>query len=488
MAGAAPGDGWDLNEDPRKAGVLNVAGDSAVVVARLIRLLADNHILPDDDAVNQEVNELTEASGRTITAAARLARVSGQQRKPEPMTPLPGEWGEHNLDHVRPNQITKFTGTSDDPTAVYTWLESCVALAEANGLTEEAFIGLMRITSDRSAATFLSNCRRMGQTAVQIVQELEIRYGDLCTPAEAIKRLSLVKRKWDTPVRILVDDLRRLARFATRDVEDEDIANDRVDEYIRVHLLRLVRTSIRKSLSQMMDMYLASNNRAMDITEMERIINKLEAEAAEEDAQKQGYKNKWQPAKANPQQKINQVDSNGLAEATAKLLSVTNAADDDSDSDDDAIQAVAEEPDAPDESDPILNFMIAAVKDVKTKARKPMDRQKLLSAAVKKYNRVIAGAQVSGANQGPPSKLDAGRKSTGGLLKDANVVKGECILCGLAGHYKGNVGCPLRGKKMVTHACTRCGKGLHDASDCITAHVDPRMVVNQVDEEDLNED
>jgi len=52
----------------------------------------------------------------------------------------------------------------------------------------------------------------------------------------------------------------------------------------------------------------------------------------------------------------------------------------------------------------------------------------------------------------------------------------------------GNVSCPMRGKKMVTRACTMCGKGLHDGSDCIAGHIDPRMAINQAGEEDyLNE-
>ena len=285
MAGADPGAGWNVGDmDPRKGGVINVAGNSAAMMGRLIQMMMDQHLL-DGDAVLEEANEMVEHCRRDVNAASRLAKASGQQRKPDPMTTLPEVWGDSNLDHVRANQISKFQGTSEDPTVVYTWLESCVAVAEANTLSEESFLGLLRITSDRSAAAFLSNCRRSGYSAFQTVQEMEIRYGDLCTPAEALKRLGQVRRKYDVPIRLLVDELTRLARFATRDIDDEVIAKERVQEHVRVQLLRLVRPTIRKSLSQLMDMYAISNNQAMDTTEMEATVNRLEAEAQAEELQ-----------------------------------------------------------------------------------------------------------------------------------------------------------------------------------------------------------
>ena len=179
-----------------------------------------------------------------------------------------------------------------------------------------------------------------------------------------------------------------------------------------------------------------------------------------------------------------------MAAATSRLLATATGSDLDSDSEDEAdiLQAAAEGIEEGEETDPILNYMVAAIQDRRKKSKKPHDMKRLFASAVKKYNKCVAGAQDGGGNLGPPSKLNDRQRITMDLLKSANVQKGECVLCGLPGHIKGNVSCPMRGKKMVTRACTRCGKGLHDGSDCIAAHLDPRVAVNVVEEEDyLNE-
>jgi len=491
MAGADPGAGWDLNEDPRRAGVINVAGDQAAMLGRVIQMLAAQNAFGDDPENVLAANTMVENCRRSVVAASRLARASGQQRKPDPMTILPAEWGDSNLDHVRANQISKFQGTSDDPTVVYTWLESCVAVAEANTLSEDSFLGLLRITSDRSAAAFLSNCRRSGYTAYQTVQEMEMRYGDLCTPSEALKRLSQVRRKFDVPVRMMVDELTRLARFATRDIEDADIANERVQEHVKIQLLRLVRPGVRKNLSQLMEMYAISNNRGMDTTEMESAVNKLESELQAEESQRFGNKaGKWQPNRGNQQANANQVEGSALAAAASRLLAsgATSEPESDSEEEGEIAQAASEGQEVTEESDPILGYVIAAIQEKKKKSKKPQDMKKLFTSAVKQYNKFISGAQEGGGNAGPPSKLNDRQRITRDLLKAANIQRGECILCGRPGHIMGNVSCPMRGKKMVTRACTMCGKGLHDGSDCIAGHIDPRMAINQAGEEDyLNE-
>ena len=70
MAGADPGAGWDLNEDPRRAGVINVAGDQAAMLGRVIQMLAAQNAFGDDPVNVLAANTMVENCRRSVVAAS----------------------------------------------------------------------------------------------------------------------------------------------------------------------------------------------------------------------------------------------------------------------------------------------------------------------------------------------------------------------------------------------------------------------------------
>ena len=72
---------------------------------------------------------------------------------------------------------------------------------------------------------------------------------------------------------------------------------------------------------------------------------------------------------------------------------------------------------------------------------------------------------------GPPDKLPIGHgKGTMELLNLAHCQRGQCIKCGVEGHYMNQDTCALRGKDVMDRPCIKCGQGLHAADDCVKVY------------------
>jgi len=141
---------------------------------------------------------------------------------------------------------------------------------------------------------------------------------------------------------------------------------------------------------------------------------------------------------------------------------------------------------------------------------RPVDPQKVYRRATKNFNarfprfqKKAFGKEAHGARQalagqapfqGPPNDLgDSPRKNIYELLALANCTKGQCVQCGLDGHYLHQDACALKDKRLKDRPCVKCGKGLHQADDCPKAYQQkysaeaPKANANVVKEEPLNE-
>jgi hypothetical protein len=105
-----------------------------------------------------------------------------------------------------------------------------------------------------------------------------------------------------------------------------------------------------------------------------------------------------------------------------------------------------------------------------------------------------AAAQIQNW-RGPPEKLDPERRrNILELLNIANINKGECIQCGTPGHMLGKDECALRNRPLTDRPCTKCGKGLHSADDCLrgfSSHFKGKaepIAANVAQEEDEEDD
>ena len=65
------------------------------------------------------------------------------------------------------------------------WINRIFTLAEANTLTYDAAINLLIQGAGGSAADYIEQMKDENRPLTQIVQQLKMRFGDLCAPEEA---------------------------------------------------------------------------------------------------------------------------------------------------------------------------------------------------------------------------------------------------------------------------------------------------------------
>ncbi len=75
------------------------------------------------------------------------------------------------------------------------WLDRVFNTATSHQRTRESTINLMIMASTGTAADYIRQMRDERRTPLEVVQALELRYGDLCLPEEAISRCGTMPRK-----------------------------------------------------------------------------------------------------------------------------------------------------------------------------------------------------------------------------------------------------------------------------------------------------
>jgi hypothetical protein len=158
-----------------------------------------------------------------IAAGTRLALASSdagkaREQATQELTPLirlpAAQWGVNvGIGKIRMFNVPTFTGAETDILDVVRWLSRVLSLAEAHTLTFQAAINLMIQGSGGGAADYLEQMKDEGKTQNKIVQLMETRYSDLCTPEEARVKANNLSRKEGEELPCFIDPLRSMAKM-----------------------------------------------------------------------------------------------------------------------------------------------------------------------------------------------------------------------------------------------------------------------------------
>jgi len=119
---------------------------------------------------------------RLQTAAKHMTSREKSTRTLQPLTRLPlVQWG-NNIDvaAIRLHSVKMFDGMSTDSREVYRWLGKMLSLAKTHTLTFEATIALLINAANVEALDFINELSNEGKNLQEVIQGLELRYGDLC--------------------------------------------------------------------------------------------------------------------------------------------------------------------------------------------------------------------------------------------------------------------------------------------------------------------
>jgi hypothetical protein len=358
-----------------------------------------------------------------------------------------------------------FTGSGTDANGltVTSWLSRVLNLASANQLTFDATIGLLIQGSGGGAAEYLEQMRDEGKTLHQVVQQLEMRYGDLSTPEEAVVKCNSLLRKDKEPLPDFLVRLRTMARMATRMNNDNLARIAAIELLVEANIRRVLPTSVRNALEERVINRSRMGLPAFTAREIEKECHDLEKRR---DERKQVL---VVPGPVKQHHHIRQM----------QFDEPDNFGSDDDDSS-------TEEEAAPEDvqMDLLVNEIRQQEKRYAAKGRE-VHPQKVYRKAFQRYDekrqkldpnaRKFPGrygakqAQNLPRPAGPPNRLDGPRRTIDELLNLANCTKGQCIQCGMDGHIMKQPMCALKDKCLVDRACFKCGKGLHSADDCLMA-------------------
>jgi hypothetical protein len=114
------------------------------------------------------------------------------------------------------------------------------------------------------------------KTPNQVVQALELRYGDLCLPEEAHSRCNSLQRKDRAKLADFIDRLQKMAKMAYRNIPDEVRRLELTEVLIKSNIRRVLPGSLRKSLGDRMRIHLSMGKPEMTCREVEKECIELE--------------------------------------------------------------------------------------------------------------------------------------------------------------------------------------------------------------------
>ena len=460
MAGAPPpewGGNREFLNDPQRACLSTMMGDMAAMNLQCLHVLGADVVGPGRvilDRMAATARQVLEAS-----TASRGREQSTREMRPISVVPVP-QWGDTAaIGNIRMFNVPVFTGGSSDTIDVVRWIAKIFSLAEANLLTYGAAINLLIQGSSGGAADYIEQMRTEGKTLIQIVQQLEMRYGDLCTPEEAKVRVNTMARKEEEGLSEFIDRLRRMARMSVRLMEDEVARTREIDTLVEGNIRRAIPPSVRNALEERV-----VNRKRMGLPPFS--ARELEKECL--DLEKRREERKTQSSSA------------GIDKRHARIHRMGHDIPDTESS-----ESSDEEP----EGDDAMHHLIKEVRQQHQRYAQQGRRvepqrvfKKAFNSFNKKPNRFQQGGYPYGARQagqvsnpmgnsrapqGPPNKLSNNMRTIAELLTLANVERGCCIQCGQRGHILRQDACALRDKYLTDRPCAKCGQGLHSADECL---------------------
>jgi len=466
--------GREFLADPARAGTAHALGDMAAINLQLLHLLGPVM----GDGLAGERDRLAGALRNALTAAEAFKVRENSTRELQPMNTIPvADYGPTaNLAGIRLNQVPQFSGSTNDPKEVVRWISRVLRTADAHTLTLAATINLMVHASTGPASDFIDQMREQGKTIGDIIRNLELRYGDLCLPEEALTKVNTMPRYEGEGLSTFLDRVRFMARMAKRNIANANDRNAAIETLVENNIRRALPKSVRAALEERILTRTRMGLPAFTAMEIEKECVELEQRRNERKAEAtRAQKN------SNRHRNIDAVQSASIRSLQAALQAI--GVDSPSDSSEEEI---------PDEGAVALINEIKQMKARYAARGAAPDNHKIYRRAIRRFNektkpKQVVAAVTSGSGaptSGPPNRLpDSPRKPIQELLALANCTRGDCLHCGVTGHMMNHDACPLRGKPLVDKACMRCKKGLHPVDDCLTVFQQPgKAVVAQVQE------
>jgi hypothetical protein len=465
---AAFGGDREFLDDPAQASAAKIQGDLAALNLQLLHVLRG--VAHDDD---QPLLDGIAEQNRLLMAASDASQVREQNtRELQPVTRVPGaNWGaNNNIANIRMHNIPAYSGNGADELDIVQWISKVFNLAQSHGLTLNAAINLMIQGSKGGASDYIEQMREEGRTLYQVVQQLEMRYGSLCTPEEARVRTNNMPRKDKESLPEFIDRLRAMAKMACRLERNNNRRLAAIDTLVEGNIRRVLPTSVRMALEERV-----INRSRMGLPEF--TSREIEKEALELEQRRNERKSGSEKQVAAYGKKHN-VRQAYVAESDESSAEDSPISSDDEDQGEEGIFLVNE---------------IRRQEQKYIKRGRPIDNAKVQRRAFGKYNDKYRERRGNQGNQfkkpyhqgarlamlpgpaqqlrGPPNPLDQGpKRNVYELLNLANCSKGQCIQCGYDGHFMKSDACALRDKSLMDKPCVKCGKGLHSADDCLRVY------------------
>ena len=469
--------------DPAATNMSTMMGDQAAIILRLIHML--NPVIDDVNAV--EVAAVV-AAQRTILAASNISQGRERMtRELQPVTRLPaaGTFGINiNVANIRMHNVPTFSGGSKDTMDVIEWLSRVLNTAAINTLTFEAALHLLIQASTGGCSRYIEQMRREGKTLPQVVQQLEMRYGDLCSPEEARVKVNTLNRKEEEDLPEFIDRLRNMALMACRMTEDDDVRQGQIETLVEGNIRRVLPVSVRNALEERV-----TNRTRMGLPPFS--ARELEKECLDLEKRREERKTSLQDQGA--------VKRHGNVRRIAMVPPII-------DSDIDSLPSSSDS-DKEDGEDLAFHIIkeVKHYKNMYAQQGRRFDERKVTDKVIKNFNKYPPkqprGHQPFGARQaaigytphgdqayrsGPPNRQEYPRKPIGELLDLANIERGCCLQCGQRGHMLKHDACALRDKPLTDRPCVKCGTGLHAADDCLKVY--QKQYVHQPQREEQGQD
>lgn len=453
------------------------------------------------DQARANIDLIIADATKVKTATQLMTSREKSTRTLQPLTRVPAVDYGHNADvaAIRLYSVKTFDGTSGDTGEVTRWLSRILSLAQTHALTLAATVTLLVNASNGEALDFIYEMQEDGKSLGDIVRGLELRYGELCLPEEAVVKCNMMQRLPTETLINFLDRLRRMAKMAKRMIADNDERKAAIDSLIESNMRRVLPTSVRNALEERILARMRSGLPAFSVRELEKEC--VELEKRREERQVEILREQKQLAKrVSMIRSLHRVRSSAPADPNQFGASIrasdrywtpdynprTNPNDAGYDSPEDL---------SPEEFSDLENQ--GYVHDVRyqkghygTRGR-PYDRRKITRKVIEKHKYAnypkVAAAQEQA---GPPIRMpEPHRMSISEMLQAANCSRGECIHCGCPGHLMRQDACALRGKPVVDRACPACRKGLHAADDCPRVFQKRTGAIQFLDEDsdDLND-
>jgi len=207
---------------------------------------------PQRDQKLANLKLIEDNAKKLLEAAKHMTTREKSTRTLQPLTRLPPDGGygaNADVAAIRLHSVKFFEG-STDTREIYRWLSRTLSLAQTHNLTNAATITLLINASNGEALDFITELRDEGKNIAEIIQGLELRYGDLCLAEEAVVRCNSMTRGAGETLISFLDRLRNMAKMAKRGVADQAERNKAISLLIESNIRRVLPTSVRVALEE----------------------------------------------------------------------------------------------------------------------------------------------------------------------------------------------------------------------------------------------